>query len=100
VVTVLAAYKVNQLNAENTQPSALALKWSVLARKAVAFEATGQPGTPFIYKPQIDSIIRAEIIGAQSQLGSASVHVATSAAPTPTTEPVQATPPATAQASS
>jgi hypothetical protein len=86
-LAVISAYKVNLPT--DAKPGALALRWTVLAQGTLVNEATGVPGTPFIYKPGVDRntvAINAEVIGAQATLGPVFVQVA-SATPSPSITP-------------
>ncbi len=86
-LAVISAYKVNQPT--DAKPGALALRWTVLAQGTLVNEATGVPGTPFIYKPGADRnalAINAEVVGARATLGPVFVQVA-SATPSPSVTP-------------
>ncbi|MEP7288539.1 MAG: hypothetical protein ABI947_22535 [Chloroflexota bacterium] len=86
-VNTLSGYKVNQ---PAVQPSALSLKWMVMSNGTLVSESTAIPGTPFIIKPKKESVVNAEVVGAQSTLGPVTINVLAPAA-----VPTQAAPPAT-----
>jgi hypothetical protein len=89
----LSAYKVNQ--PADAQPSALALRWTVMSQGKVVAQVSAAPGTPFVYRPDAssDSVqVNAEIIGARGTFGPVVVRVA-SATPTPTITPTSTSTP-------
>jgi len=86
-LNALSTFKLTQ--PPGAQPSALALRWTVMANGKVLLAATAAPGTPFIYQADASNdslVINAELVGASGTLGPAVLRVA-SVTPTPTTTP-------------
>jgi hypothetical protein len=89
VFGVISAYKVTQAQAAATQPVPLVLRWIVQSQGTLIAEATGIPGTPFVYKPgsDVQSIaISAEIVGARATFGPVLLQIITGT-PAPTITP-------------
>jgi hypothetical protein len=89
VFGVISTYKVTQTQAAAAQPGPLVLRWIVQSQGTLIAEATGIPGTPFVYKPgsDVQSIaISAEIVGAQATFGPVLLQIIT-ATPAPTITP-------------
>ncbi len=78
----ISAYRVSQPQPAGGQPTGLTLRWTVQDQNQLVAEATGLPGTPFIYRPERPGAalkINAEVVGARSTLGPAPLQVATAA---------------------